>query len=137
MEIALAVSKRALPNCAPNPPVGCVIVAEDDIIAQGFTHPPGEPHAEIHALSQVPDNLNNLTIYVTLEPCSFFGKTPSCAEAISADSRISKVVVAIIDPDPRNNGMGINILRAKGIEVIIGPIHEKVSAFLRPFLQKN
>lgn len=137
MEVALETSKKALPDCLPNPPVGCVIVFEDQIIAKGFTQPPGEPHAEVHALLQIPQGLDRLTAYVTLEPCSFFGKTPSCAEAIAADGRISKVVVAMIDPDPRNNGRGIDILKSKNTEVILGVAYKKVSKFLLPFLVKN
>lgn len=138
MEVALAISQKALPDCLPNPPVGCIIVSKsDEIIAKGFTQPPGKPHAEVHALSQVPRSLRELTIYVTLEPCSFYGKTPSCAVTIATDVRISKVVVAMIDPDPRNNGKGIDILISKGKEVVLGVASEKVSKFLRPYLVKN
>ncbi len=137
MEAALEVSKRALPDCLPNPPVGCVVVSRGQIIAKGFTQSPGKSHAEVHALSQIPENINELTIYVTLEPCSFYGKTPSCAETIATDNRISKVVVAIIDPDPRNNGKGINIIKSKGKEVRLGIYSERVVKFLLPFLSKS
>ncbi|WKN40631.1 bifunctional diaminohydroxyphosphoribosylaminopyrimidine deaminase/5-amino-6-(5-phosphoribosylamino)uracil reductase RibD [Tunicatimonas pelagia] len=137
MEAALQISKQALPDCLPNPPVGCVVVSEGKIIAKGFTQPPGEPHAEVHALSQIPERLNELTVYITLEPCSFYGKTPSCATTIATDTRIGKVVVAMIDPDPRNNGKGIAILKSKGKKVVLNVASEKVSKFLRPYLVKN
>jgi len=137
MEVALEVSKQALPDCLPNPPVGCVIVSKGRIIAKGFTQPPSKPHAEVHALSRIPKNINNLTIYVTLEPCSFYGKTPSCAETIATDNRISKIVVAIIDPDPRNNGKGIDVLKSVGKEVVLGISSKEVSMFLLPFLSKG
>src|SRR5256885_938880 len=112
MAEALAESWKALPACRPNPPVGCVIVCENRILARGFTGPPGEPHAEAAAISSLTysGDAARLTAFVTLEPCAFEGRTPSCAKAI-IDRGIGSVVVGIIDPDPRNSGTGLQLLR--------------------------
>lgn len=97
MQAALLEGRRALPLCLPNPPVGCVLVKTGSIIARGHTQPPGLHHAEAMALSQVSGDLTEVTAYVTLEPCSFQGRTPSCAQALVA-SDIKRVVVAISIP---------------------------------------
>ncbi|MEY4548919.1 MAG: hypothetical protein RL685_5114, partial [Pseudomonadota bacterium] len=131
MREALAESHAALPLCAPNPPVGCVIVRGDQIVARGFTGRPGQPHAEAAALACLAASLpvaldrQQLDLYVTLEPCSFAGRTPSCALAIVA-SGIRRVHVATLDPDPRNSGRGIQLLRDAGICVQLGVLEEVV-----------
>jgi riboflavin biosynthesis protein RibD len=130
---ALSEGRKALPACLPNPPVGCVVVRSDAIVGRGHTQPPGGPHAEIGALDTSQGDLADATLYVTLEPCSFHGRTPSCAEAIIARG-IRKVVVAIIDPDPRNNGAGIEKLRAAGIDVRVGIMEEAARTDLGPSL---
>jgi riboflavin biosynthesis protein RibD len=130
---ALREGRRALPACLPNPPVGCVIVHSGAIIGRGHTQPPGGPHAEIGALGASQGDLADATLYVTLEPCSFHGRTPPCAEAIVARG-IRQVVVAIVDPDPRNNGAGIEKLRAAGIVVRVGIMEEAARADLGPYL---
>lgn len=138
MTAALAESRQALPACRPNPPVGCVIVGEGAILARGFTGPPGAPHAEaaaIAALSYAGDRAR-LTAFVTLEPCSFHGRTPSCARALVA-SGIGTVVVGIIDPDPRNNGRGLRLLRDAGLSVDVGVLQRDVQAFLDPYLVRE
>lgn len=128
MQLALAEGRKALPGCLPNPPVGCVLVKGGEVIASGFTQPPGQHHAEAMALSRVSGDLGDLghlgdlsdvTAFVTLEPCSFHGRTPSCAKALVARG-IRRVVVAMLDPDPRNAGAGIAILKAAGVEVTVG-----------------
>src|SRR5262245_15444482 len=119
MRLALTESRRALPACAPNPPVGCVIVAGGQLLASGYTGPPGQPHAEAMAFHSLPCPPNGVTVYVTLEPCSFEGRTPSCAKAL-ATSRVACVYVGIVDSDPRNQGRGIEILKAVGIRVEVG-----------------
>ena len=139
MQQALEISQSALPNCAPNPPVGCVITHQNELLASGFTQSPGNPHAEasaLAALQQLDNNtqLKDLTAYVTLEPCSFVGRTPSCAKTLCDTGLFKRVVVAILDPDPRNNGKGISCLKAAAIDVEIGLLEEKVKPFLAPYL---
>ena len=133
MRLALAEGRQALPACLPNPPVGCVFVRDGAVIASGFTQPPGQHHAEAMALSQVPGDLAGVTAYVTLEPCSFHGRTPSCAKALVARG-IERVVVAMLDPDPRNAGAGIDILKAAGVEVSVGVLEHSAAADMGPYL---
>ncbi len=136
MQAALLEGRKALPLCLPNPPVGCVLVQDDKIIARGHTQPPGHFHAEAMALSQVSGDLSSISAYVTLEPCSFQGRTPSCAQALVA-SGIKQVFVAMFDPDPRNAGTGIQILRDGGIEVLIGLLKQQARTDLEPYLLRN
>lgn len=93
MRLALLEGRKALPACFPNPPVGCVLVENAKIIARGFTQPPGQHHAEVMALSQVSGDLSKVIAFVTLEPCSFHGRTPSCAKELVARG-IKRVYVA-------------------------------------------
>jgi pyrimidine deaminase RibD-like protein len=112
MLAALAQSRKALPECLPNPLVDCAIVYGQEIVAQGYTQAPGKHHAEADALKQIQDKaFNLLKMYVTLEPCSFHGRTPACALAIAEDCRIDEIYVSILDPDPCNNGQGLEILK--------------------------
>jgi pyrimidine deaminase RibD-like protein len=138
MAAALAESRRALPDCRPNPPVGCVIVGDGVILARGFTGCPGDPHAEAAAIAALPSagDRAGLTAFVTLEPCSFHGRTPSCARALVA-SGIGAVVVGLIDPDPRNNGRGIRLLREAGLFVEVGVLQDAVLAFLDAYLLRE
>jgi pyrimidine deaminase RibD-like protein len=138
MRQALSESHRALPACRPNPPVGCVIARGDMVLATGYTNPPGQHHAEAMALAQLtPDDAAQpFEVYVTLEPCSFFGRTPSCALAL-VKYPISCVYVAMLDADPRNNGKGIEILRNAGVPVAVGVLEHEVRAFLQPYLIKG
>ncbi|WP_438764621.1 bifunctional diaminohydroxyphosphoribosylaminopyrimidine deaminase/5-amino-6-(5-phosphoribosylamino)uracil reductase RibD [Kushneria sp. TE3] len=132
MRQALAVSRMALPHCQPNPPVGCVLVDDGTIVARGYTQPPGQYHAEAHALSQLATAVG-LEAYVTLEPCAFHGRTPSCAQAL-IDSGIRRVYVALIDPHPLNQGRGIEMMRRAGIEVQLGIAHDSVRRFIHDHL---
>jgi pyrimidine deaminase RibD-like protein len=134
MEAALEESRRALPACRPNPPVGCVIVAGEQIVARGFTGPPGQPHAEAAALAQLArTGLEGLSAYVTLEPCSFARRTPSCALGLVA-AGIRHVVVSVVDPHPRNRGRGLELLRAAGVVVEVGLLEARVREFIAPYL---
>jgi pyrimidine deaminase RibD-like protein len=136
MTLALLEGRKALPDCIPNPPVGCVLVREERVIATGYTNPPGRPHAEAMALSQVTGELGDVTAFVTLEPCSFHGRTPSCAlELVSR--KIGRVFVAMLDPDPRNNGAGVQMLRHAGIEVSVGLLADGALEDLRPYLARS
>ncbi len=135
MLAALAQSRKALPECLPKPPVGCVIVDGQEIVAQGYTRTPGKYHAEADALKQIQGKaFNFLKMYVTLEPCSFHGRTPACALAIAEDRRIHDIYVSILDPDPRNNGKGLDILRKAGKIINVGLCANEVNVFLNQYL---
>jgi pyrimidine deaminase RibD-like protein len=136
MRLALTESRKALPACAPNPHVGCVIVSDGQLLASGYTGPPGERHAEAMALHGLPCPPTGTTVYVTLEPCSFAGRTPSCARALAACG-VARVYVGVIDPDPRNQGRGIDILKAAGIAVEVGLLEAEISALLSPYLIRS
>lgn len=137
MRQALSISKKALGNTGDNPPVGCVLVENQQIFATGYTHPPGQNHAEADALMQVPlRDLTQATCFVTLEPCSFQGRTPSCAKTL-VQRKIGRVVVGLIDPHPKNQGAGIQILKEANIEVWLGILESEIRAFLEPFLHKK
>jgi pyrimidine deaminase RibD-like protein len=135
MAAALEESRRALPACRPNPPVGSVIVRGDEIVARGFTGRPGEHHAETAALARVPAGLDpaELTMFVTLEPCSFVRRTPACALTLVTFG-IRHVVVGTIDPHPRNRGRGLEILREAGVRVELGVLEDEVLSFIGPYL---
>lgn len=133
MREALAEGRKALPACRPNPPVGCVLVRAGDIIARGYTNPPGQHHAEAMALAQVEGDLNDVTAFVTLEPCSFFGRTPSCAKTL-VERKIGRVYVALLDPHPKNQGRGIAILEEAGVPFTIDILKEEAEVDLNPYL---
>ena len=119
MHIALNLARRGIGQTGSNPSVGCIIVKDGVIIAQGRTAATGRPHAESVALAKAGKNAKGSTIYVTLEPCSHHGKTPPCAEAL-IKAKPSEVVVACLDPDPRVNGRGIKMLLEAGIKITLG-----------------
>jgi len=121
MRRALELAAKALGRTSPNPLVGCVIVKDNAIVGEGFHHKAGTPHAEIHALASAGDQANGATAYVTLEPCSHFGRTPPCADALIR-SKIKRVVVAMKDPNPVVAGRGLERLRDAGIQVDVGPM---------------
>jgi diaminohydroxyphosphoribosylaminopyrimidine deaminase/5-amino-6-(5-phosphoribosylamino)uracil reductase len=123
MEMALALGRRGLGNVWPNPAVGAVIVRSGPngpvVVGRGWTQPGGRPHAEVEALARAGAAARGATIYTTLEPCSHFGKTPPCADAIIA-AGITRVVSALDDPNPEIAGEGYRRLRAQGITVVTG-----------------
>jgi diaminohydroxyphosphoribosylaminopyrimidine deaminase/5-amino-6-(5-phosphoribosylamino)uracil reductase len=119
MELALTLGRRGLGRTWPNPAVGAVVVRDGAIVGRGWTQPGGRPHAEPVALAQAGELARGATLYVTLEPCSHFGKSPPCADAIVA-AGISRVVAAIEDPNPEVAGKGHARLRAAGISVDVG-----------------
>ncbi len=119
MELALTLGRRGLGRTWPNPAVGAVVVKDGVIVGRGWTQPGGRPHAEPEALRRAGDAARGATLYVTLEPCSHFGKSPPCADAIIA-AGISRVVASIEDPNPEVAGQGFAKLRAAGITVDIG-----------------
>lgn len=133
MREALAEGRKALPACRPNPPVGCVLVRGDAIVARGHTQPPYQPHAEPMALRGLHGELPDVTAFVTLEPCSFHQRTPSCAKELIA-RKVGLVYVAMLDPHPRNQGRGIELLREAGIEVVTDFLKEEAERDLARYL---
>lgn len=133
MRLALAHGRQALPECLPNPPVGCVLVQGDRVVSQGFTQLPGLHHAEAMALSRLPPGSQGITAFVTLEPCAFHGRTPSCAQAL-VSAGVEKVYVGMLDPDPRNSGAGVRILQEAGIDVVVGLLAPEAREDLGRFL---
>jgi diaminohydroxyphosphoribosylaminopyrimidine deaminase/5-amino-6-(5-phosphoribosylamino)uracil reductase len=130
--LALAASVRA--RTAPNPWVGAVVVAPDGAEFAGATAPPGGPHAEVAALEAAGERARGATLYVSLEPCSHDGRTPPCTEAVAA-SGVARVVVAVVDPDPRVSGRGIEELRRRGIAVDVGTAADEAAELLAPYLK--
>ena len=122
MERALALAKRGMYTTDPNPRVGCVLVKNGEVIGEGFTQPAGQDHAEVRALKDARSrghDLRGATAYVTLEPCSHFGRTPPCANAL-IEAQVDRVVAAMEDPNPQVSGRGLKMLRDAGIEVRCG-----------------
>ncbi|MBW4658214.1 MAG: bifunctional diaminohydroxyphosphoribosylaminopyrimidine deaminase/5-amino-6-(5-phosphoribosylamino)uracil reductase RibD [Drouetiella hepatica Uher 2000/2452] len=119
MQRCLELAKRALGQTAPNPLVGSVIVQGDRIVGEGFHPYAGQPHAEVFALRAAGEQAQGATLYVNLEPCSHYGRTPPCANAL-IEAGVARVVVGMIDPNPQVAGKGIERLRQAGIEVEVG-----------------
>jgi diaminohydroxyphosphoribosylaminopyrimidine deaminase/5-amino-6-(5-phosphoribosylamino)uracil reductase len=128
---ALAASVRTATS--PNPWVGCVLLGADGDRYEGATAPPGGPHAEAAALAAAGPAAQGGTAWVTLEPCSHHGRTPPCADALVA-AGVRRVVVAVVDPDQRVAGTGIERLRAAGIEVVVGVGAGAVTDQLAPYV---
>ncbi len=116
---ALSLAERGLNTTAPNPRVGCVLVKDGKRIGSGWHRKAGEPHAEVLALREAGEDSRDATAYVTLEPCSHFGRTPPCADAL-IEAGVSRVVVAMQDPNPQVSGSGIARLREAGMKVECG-----------------
>ncbi|MDR0563550.1 MAG: bifunctional diaminohydroxyphosphoribosylaminopyrimidine deaminase/5-amino-6-(5-phosphoribosylamino)uracil reductase RibD [Azoarcus sp.] len=119
MSRAFELAKQGLTTTTPNPRVGCVIVRDGAVVGEGWHRRAGEPHAEVLALAQAGETARGATVYVTLEPCSHFGRTPPCADALIAASP-ARVVAAMKDPNPKIAGRGLEKLRAAGIAVECG-----------------
>ncbi len=119
MRAALALARRGVGNTWPNPSVGCVVVKDGRVLGRAVTMPGGRPHAEPVALERAGSARLGATVYVTLEPCCHWGRTPPCTDAL-IEAAIARVVIAARDPDPRVNGEGVARLRAAGIEVVEG-----------------
>ena len=116
MRRALDLAERGRGLTSPNPMVGAVVVSDEEIVGEGYHERAGGPHAEVVALAAAGDRSRGATLYVTLEPCSYHGRTPPCASAVVA-AGIRRVVPALVDPNPRVSGRGLAALRAAGIEV--------------------
>lgn len=119
MARALQLAERGLWTTSPNPRVGCVLVRDGEVVGEGWHERAGEPHAEVNALHQAGDKARGATAYVTLEPCSHYGRTPPCAEALIA-AGVARVVAAMADPNPLVAGKGLALLQAAGIATAVG-----------------
>ncbi len=119
MQRCLELARQASGLTSPNPLVGSVVVREGKIVGEGFHPGAGKPHAEVFALREAGELAQGATVYVNLEPCNHYGRTPPCSEALIA-AGVAKVVVGMVDPDPRVSGGGIERLRAAGIQVVVG-----------------
>ncbi|WP_305460439.1 bifunctional diaminohydroxyphosphoribosylaminopyrimidine deaminase/5-amino-6-(5-phosphoribosylamino)uracil reductase RibD [Photobacterium leiognathi] len=131
---AIQLAKRGRFTTAPNPNVGCVIARGEEIVGEGFHYRAGEPHAEVFALKQAGTLAKGATAYVTLEPCSHYGRTPPCAEAL-IKSGISKVICAMVDPNPMVAGRGVEMLQKAGIDVQVGLLEEEAQALNLGFIK--
>src|SRR5690554_1804190 len=134
MQRCLDLAIKALGNTYPNPMVGSVIVSKDEIIGEGWHYKAGMPHAEVNAINSVKKKslLKDATIYVSLEPCSYFGKTPPCSDLI-IKSGIKKVVVGSVDPNPKVAGSGIQKLKDAGCEVAVGVLKKQCNYLNKRF----
>ncbi len=135
MQTALSLAWQGRFSTSPNPRVGCVIAQGEQIVGQGFHVYAGEPHAEIHALQQAGARAHGATAYVTLEPCSHHGRTAPCANAL-VNAGITKVVVAMTDPNPLVSGQGLAILDAAGIATVSGLFKTQARELNRGFLSR-
>ncbi len=119
MQRCLELARRASGKTSPNPLVGAVVVQAGRIIGEGFHPGAGQPHAEVFALRNAGEAAQGATVYINLEPCNHYGRTPPCTEALIA-AKVAKVVTGMVDPNPRVSGSGIQKLRDAGIEVVVG-----------------
>ena len=135
MQRCIQLAKCGEMGAPPNPMVGAVIVHNDRIIGEGYHRKCGGPHAEVNAIRSVRDEslLKDSTIYVSLEPCSHYGKTPPCADLI-IEKGIPRVVVGCLDPFAKVNGQGIRKLRDAGIEVVVGVMEQECLQLNRKFI---
>ena len=123
MQMALDLAEKARGATSPNPLVGCVIVSPDGhVVGKGYHHKAGEPHAEINAMDDAGEKTAGATAYVTLEPCSHYGRTGPCCEAL-IKAGIKKVVAAATDPNPRVSGRGFRRLEEAGVLILLGIPH--------------
>lgn len=132
MDRALALAERGVGRTHPNPPVGAVVVRDGRVVGEGFHRRAGLPHAEVEALRQAGNRARGATLYVTLEPCSHFGRTPPCTRAVLA-AGIRRVVVGSVDPNPRERGRGMRRLRRAGLEVSAGVRARECRVLIEPY----
>ncbi|TJX13096.1 bifunctional diaminohydroxyphosphoribosylaminopyrimidine deaminase/5-amino-6-(5-phosphoribosylamino)uracil reductase RibD [Tissierella creatinini] len=134
MKRALELARGGIGYTNPNPLVGAVIVKDNRIIGEGYHKDYGSNHAEVNAFLNATEDVKGATMYVTLEPCSHYGKTPPCAKAI-VEKGIKKVIIGLKDPNPLVAGRGIKILEEAGIEVVAGVLEEEGKKLNEPFLK--
>ncbi len=136
MARALELGRQALGYSSPNPAVGAVIVRDGEIVGEGYTQPPGGPHAEIVALEQAGERARGATMYTTLEPCSHHGRTPPCAEAMVA-AGLGSVEIAVLDPHPPVNGSGRRLLEENGITTRVGDSAEEATLHFQGYFKRE
>lgn len=132
MKLAIDLASATSGQTNPNPPVGAVVVKDGSVVGVGCHIKAGEPHAEVHAINMAGNHAEGATIYVTLEPCSHYGRTPPCANLL-IEKKISRVVIAIQDDNPNVDGNGIKKLKEAGITVDIGICHEEAKELYKYF----
>jgi diaminohydroxyphosphoribosylaminopyrimidine deaminase/5-amino-6-(5-phosphoribosylamino)uracil reductase len=136
MRRALALAKKSNGWSSPNPMVGAVIVKNGRIIAEGYHHIYGGPHAEVNALKNAQESVAGATLYVSLEPCRHFGKTPPCTDAI-INSKIGRVVIGMLDPDSRMKGESVKLLKEKGIDINVGVLEEECFSLNEKYIHQR
>jgi len=134
MKMAIKLARKAKGKTSPNPYVGAVVVKRGKILGRGYHAKAGLAHAEVAALDQAGENAKGATLYVTLEPCAHFGRTPPCTGRV-INSGLKEVIIGMQDPNPLNNGRGINILRQHGIKVEVGFLEEELKKLNEVFLK--
>lgn len=132
MTRAIALAHRGEGLTRPNPPVGAVLVKNGRYIGEGYHHRAGGVHAEVNAFRRAGEEAKGATLYVTLEPCSTWGRTPPCTDAILKHG-VRRVVIGVVDPNPKHAGRGIRLLRKVGVEVEIGVCKDECTELIEPF----
>ncbi|MFN3814019.1 MAG: bifunctional diaminohydroxyphosphoribosylaminopyrimidine deaminase/5-amino-6-(5-phosphoribosylamino)uracil reductase RibD [Aquificaceae bacterium] len=132
MQRALELAKKRKGLTNPNPTVGCLIVKDGKIIAEGYHEKAGMPHAEVVALERAKEVAKGSTVYVTLEPCTHYGRTPPCTDALIR-AKVKRVVIAALDPNPLVHGMGVKKLRDAGVEVKVGVLEDEAKELNEDF----
>lgn len=133
MHLALSLARKGTGTTSPNPMVGAVVLKGNRIVGKGYHRKAGMPHAEVVALNEAQEEAKGATLYVNLEPCVHVGRTPPCVNAIIA-AGVRRVVVAMLDPNPRMNGMGIDALKKAGIEVKVGLLEDEAKRLNEAFV---
>jgi diaminohydroxyphosphoribosylaminopyrimidine deaminase / 5-amino-6-(5-phosphoribosylamino)uracil reductase len=134
MNLAMKLALKAKAMTSPNPMVGALVVKDGRIIGQGYHEKAGSAHAEVIALDQAGQKARGATLYVTLEPCAHFGRTPPCVDRIIR-SKVKKVIIGMIDPNPLNNGKGVGSLKNNKIKVEVGFLEEKLKTINAAFIK--
>ncbi len=135
MQQALELAQKGRYSTRPNPAVGCVLVKDNQVVGTGWHQRAGEPHAERHALAQAQHHAHGATAYVTLEPCSHFGRTAPCADGL-IEGGVKRVYIAMLDPNPLVSGQGVQRLEQAGIEVITGLLGAEAEVLNRGFVRR-
>ncbi|MEJ5366332.1 MAG: bifunctional diaminohydroxyphosphoribosylaminopyrimidine deaminase/5-amino-6-(5-phosphoribosylamino)uracil reductase RibD [Desulfosoma sp.] len=134
MQRAVRLARRGLGRTSPNPMVGAVVVRDGRVVGEGFHEHIGGPHAEVNALRRAGDSALGATLYVSLEPCNHYGRTPPCTEAV-LEAGIRRVVIGMADPNPKVTGGGADRLRQAGIDVVSGVLEEECRKLNQPFIK--
>lgn len=135
MALAIELAKKGRFTCTPNPAVGCVLVKDGKIVGQGYHAKAGEGHAEVMAMREAGENAKGATAYVTLEPCSHYGRTPPCAKGL-IEAGVVRVVAAMQDPNPQVAGRGLKMLADAGISTSVGLLEKEAEQLNRGFLKR-